>query len=151
MNKPADISSPKKRIPLGTLLGRSLRLRCPRCGKGQLFQGYFKMYPACTECNLKYERAPGYFLGSTYINYGVTAVLLTAGYVFSYFILGLEKSTLLWPLAFFAVLFPILFFRFARSLWLGMDCFFDASSFRREEDTPLKSSPETTPGDDEDA
>jgi len=28
--------------------------RCPRCGKGRLFQGYLGMAPGCTACGLSY-------------------------------------------------------------------------------------------------
>ena len=56
------------RQPPTTLLKRALRLRCPRCGGGRLFAGYFRMYAHCPNCNLKYEQDPGYFLGATYIN-----------------------------------------------------------------------------------
>lgn len=31
-----------------------LRCRCPRCGKGPLFNGYLKIAPACTVCGLDY-------------------------------------------------------------------------------------------------
>ena len=62
-----------------TMLGRALRLRCPRCGEGMLFLGWFHMRSRCDWCGLIYEREPGFFLGSIYVNYGLTAVLTTAG------------------------------------------------------------------------
>lgn len=31
-----------------------LACRCPRCGKGRLFNGYLKIAPACTQCGLDY-------------------------------------------------------------------------------------------------
>ncbi len=114
------------------IVGRSLRLRCPRCGGGRLFRGYFAMYENCPSCKLTYERGPGYFLGSTYINYGLTALLMTIGFVLLRFGVGIEKTSLLLPLGIFAVLFPLLFFRFSRSLWLGMDSFIDRTDFRDE-------------------
>jgi len=114
-----------RRPPLSTMLSRALRLRCPRCGEGRLFYGYFRMPTHCTNCRLKYERDPGYFLGSAYINYGLTAVLLTALYLWLSFGLGYENRTLFAPLLTFVVVFPLLFFRYARALWLGMDCYLD--------------------------
>ncbi len=83
------------------------------------------MNPRCAFCQLRYEREPGYFLGSIYINYGVTAVLVTIGYM------GLVLSEIaspqaaLWIVAAFAFVFPIWFFRYVRSLWLGFDNFWD--------------------------
>lgn len=28
--------------------------RCPRCGRGRLFEGYLRIAPACTVCGLKF-------------------------------------------------------------------------------------------------
>ena len=125
---PRDASAGK--TPLGTIFSRAVRLRCPRCGGGRLFRGFFSMYESCPNCKLRYERGPGYFLGSTYINYGLTALLMTVGFVLLRFAAGIDKSLLIVPLGIFVVVFPMLFFRFSRSLWLGMDCFFDKTEFR---------------------
>jgi len=37
-----------------SVLYASLLARCPRCGKGRLFQGYLGMAPGCTACGLSY-------------------------------------------------------------------------------------------------
>jgi hypothetical protein len=37
---------------------------------------------------------------------------------------------MLWPLAAFCVFFPLWFFRYARSLWLAFDEYFDPSGGR---------------------
>ncbi len=33
---------------------RGLRCRCPRCGKGKLFQGFLTLAPRCEACGLDY-------------------------------------------------------------------------------------------------
>jgi len=114
-----------KRASYTTMLWRAWRLRCPRCGEGWLFKNWISMYPMCPWCELKYERAPGYFLGSIYINYGVTAVLVTVGYFALFFSGVVSPEAAMWIVAVFAVLFPIWFFRYARSLWMGFDHFWD--------------------------
>jgi hypothetical protein len=114
---------------LGQLLWRAQRLRCPRCGQGRLFSGLFNMHEICSSCHLKYERAPGYFLGSIYVNYGFTAVAMTIGYLFLHAILGFTNRQLAAPLVGFCIVFATLFFRYARALWICLDCFFDPSSF----------------------
>ena len=43
-------------LELGTSLARGLRLRCPRCGGGKLFAGWFRMHPRCAKCDFKFER-----------------------------------------------------------------------------------------------
>lgn len=122
-----DTPPPEPRPSAETLIGRALRLRCPRCGKGKLFIGWFTMPERCSECGLKYERAPGYFLGSSYINYALTAVALTALYIALHFGLGWTNTQLTFPLVGFCVLFPLFSFRHARALWLALDCHFDHS------------------------
>jgi uncharacterized protein (DUF983 family) len=123
---------PAAKRPLGasypTMLARAWRLRCPRCGKGRLFRGPFSMYARCQWCELKYEREPGYFLGSIYINYGLTALLVTLSY-FALFFSGLvTPQQALWIVAGVALVFPLWFFRYARSLWLGFDHFWDPTT-----------------------
>ncbi len=83
------------------------------------------MHEACGHCGVKFLREPGYFLGSIYFNYGVTAALVMAAYLVMYFATEVSPELLLWILTAFCVLFPLWFFRYARSLWLGMDLYFD--------------------------
>jgi Protein of unknown function (DUF983) len=83
------------------------------------------MNSECPHCGLKFEREPGYYLGSVYINYGLTALLLTIGYFTCFFTEWLTGDALLWSATAFCILFPLWFFRYARSLWLGFDVYFD--------------------------
>ena len=95
--------------------------------------GWFTMPERCDVCRLKYERAPGYFLGSTYVNYGLTTGLLTVAYLALHFGLGLSKHALIWPLVVFCVAFPLASFRHARAVWLAFDCHFDTSILSGDE------------------
>ena len=110
------------------ILGRGLRLRCPRCGAGPLFRGPFSMYPDCLSCDLRFEREQGYFVGAIYVNYAVTAVMIIAGYfaVDHFIALSLAPQLVLWGS--FAVWFPLVFFRYSRSLWLSCDYIFNPES-----------------------
>lgn len=118
------------RESLSTVFKRALGLRCPRCGEGKLFAGWFRMHAGCSHCRLHYERAPGYFLGSTYINYGVTSLTLTAMYFALHFGAGYSNRMLAVPLTLYCVLLPALIFRHARSFWMAMDCYFDTVGFK---------------------
>jgi uncharacterized protein (DUF983 family) len=115
-------------IPLGTALWRGLRLRCPVCGQGRLFRNWITMHPACEHCGLKYERAPGYFLGSIYFNYGVTTVIVVAAFLVLFFTEALSQQTTFFVLLAFSLLFPLWFFRYARSLWMAFDHYADPVS-----------------------
>jgi len=78
---------------------------------------------------MKFERAPGYFLGSAYINYGITALTVTIGYIVLDFGTSIPDKPMMWILGAWCILFPLCFFRYARALWQAMDSFFDTEEF----------------------
>lgn len=92
------------------------------------------MPPTCSDCGLRYERAPGYFLGSAYINYGFMAMTLTAMYMGLHFGAGISNQVLAGPLIAYSIIVPLILFRYARAWWLAMDCYFDPASFAEAED-----------------
>lgn len=107
------------------LVGRALLLRCPVCGKGKLFSGIFRVPEKCPACGAPYAREAGFFLGSIYINYGLTALIATVVYpILMFNKLVPEPHLTIGSLA-FVVIFPLLFFRHARSLWIGFDQWYD--------------------------
>ena len=83
------------------------------------------MWEKCENCQIKFEREPGFFLGAIYFNYGLTAVLALAGFMVLTFTQVLPRQQILWATLAFTVVFPIVFFRYARSFWLGFDQFWD--------------------------
>ncbi len=103
------------------IVGRGLRLRCPRCGEGRVFTRFFTMPDACASCGLDFKREQGYYIGAMYINYGVTTVILLG---VSLPLIGrFPLPQILWPLGLFCTLFPVWFFRYSRSLWLAIDLY----------------------------
>lgn len=107
-----------------TLVWRAVRLRCPFCGQGRLFRGWFSMHNACSHCGASLEREPGFFLGSIYFNYGLTALVTAIAYPLLMF-QGVPDKYLMPATLAWALLFPLWFFRYARSLWLGFDQYVD--------------------------
>lgn len=103
------------------VLGRALRLRCPRCGEGPLFRGLVQMHDACNSCGLSFRREPGFYLGSIYLNYGATVIV--TGLLYAALVLGAGTSNevALGVCLGVAVLLPVLLFRHARSLLLALD------------------------------
>jgi ABC-2 type transport system ATP-binding protein len=89
-----------------------------------MFRGLFRMRPECLTCGLKFEREQGYFLGAIYINYAATVVCMLVGFfVLDYFVkLSLTYQIVVWSS--FGVVFPMMFFRYSRSLWLCLDYIF---------------------------
>ena len=83
------------------------------------------MRPRCQDCGLDFRQEAGFYLGSIYFNYGLTALIVTVAYFTLYFAADLPGPAILIGLTAFCVLFPLWFFRYARSLWLGFDQYFD--------------------------
>ena len=113
--------NPTARPSAATLALRGLRLCCPTCGRGKLFRTFFSMNDPCPQCERKFEREPGFWLGSIYFNYGVTALLVVVMYFGLFFTDTLTGKPLLIAMGSFALLFPLWFFRYARALWLAFD------------------------------
>ena len=89
------------------------------------------MNDRCATCGTDFRREPGFYLGSIYFNYGLTALVVTATYVVA-MTLGYGRSpALLWSTLAFCVLFPLWYFRYARSLWLAMDHYWDPPTQRK--------------------
>ena len=107
------------------LVGRALLLRCPVCGKGKLFSGIFRVPEKCPACGAPYAREAGFFLGSIYINYGLTSLIAAVVYPILMFNKLVPEPYLTIGSLAFVVIFPLLFFRHARSLWIGFDQWYD--------------------------
>ena len=107
------------------MLGYGLRLKCPRCGVGSLYEKLFRMRAQCAHCGLKFEREQGYFIGAIYINYAATVAIAVPGYFLldAFTTLNINQQLAIWVP--FAVIFPLLFFHHSRSLWLVLDHLFN--------------------------
>ncbi|MDX1964916.1 MAG: DUF983 domain-containing protein [Pirellulales bacterium] len=119
--------TPRQPAPVSRLsrIGRALTLRCPACGQAILVKNWLGMVAHCPHCGLKTEREPGYYLGSIYINYGLTALTVTIAYFVLLFGFEVPSKWLTWGSLAFVVIFPLLFFPFARMLWLAFDLAWD--------------------------
>jgi hypothetical protein len=86
------------------------------------------------------EPDPGFYLGSIYANYAATVLTATPAFLILVFVYGFNKNVILWGCVAFAVLFPVWFFRYARSLWLSLMYFVNSSDF--ETRTAIDQSPQ---------
>jgi len=109
------------------MLARALRRRCPHCGAGGLFTGWFRARTRCPGCGLTLLRGDeGYAVGTYLFNLVVSELLLMA------LLAGVVIGT--WPeppwdgLARWSVVLmvvaPILLYPFARLLFLAADLAF---------------------------
>lgn len=79
------------------------------------------MPPSCTACGLDLKREPGFYLGSIYVNYGVTALSTIALYGGLVLLLGWSAERALAACLVAAVILPMWLFRYARALLLAID------------------------------
>jgi hypothetical protein len=75
----------------------------------------------CPNCDLKFEREQGYFVGAIYVNYAATVGIAFPGFFILDAWRGWTIEQQLWLWLPFAVIFPLLFFHHSRSLWLALD------------------------------
>ncbi len=90
-----------------------------------MFRNLFSMLDPCEACGRKFDRSPGYLLGSIYFNYGATALLVMVIYFTMFLTEAMTGQQLLYTLTGFTLLFPLWFFRYARGLWIAFDELFD--------------------------
>jgi hypothetical protein len=102
------------------------------------------MHEACPHCGFSYEREPGFYLGSIYLNYGATVILTGALYAILVMGLGLSNETALAVCLAAAVLCPILFFRHARSFLLALDSSVNQDQARSAEEVQTESTSTAT-------
>jgi uncharacterized protein (DUF983 family) len=113
---------------LRALLGRALARRCPYCGGGGIFKGWFGLRDRCPTCGVSYDREEGYFLGAYAVNLIVAEILALAIALGLIFGTGLRRADLLWQEAIaigLAVALPLLFFPFSRTIWIALDLMLD--------------------------
>lgn len=107
----------------GQILLRGLTLRCPRCGSGGILKNWFKIKDDCPKCGLHFEREPGYWTGALAINLicplGLLMITLFAT------LIATSPHVPVVPLVLISVtialLGPIVFYPFSRTLWLAID------------------------------
>lgn len=122
---PSSASRPLRRI--GTLASRALRLRCPSCGESPVFRTWFHTHDHCPACGLHFDRRePGYVVGSYMFN------IIAAELIFAAIFVGVLVAT--WPDAPWTllqyggaalmILLPVLFYPFAKTIFLAFDLVF---------------------------
>lgn len=79
------------------------------------------MEPRCSGCSLDFRREPGFYLGSIYINYGVTALTTIALYGLLVLSAGCTAEQALAACLAVAVALPLWLFRYARAFLLAID------------------------------
>jgi len=110
-------------LSTGTLLKRGMHRRCPVCGAKKLFRRWVQMADDCPQCGLHFQRVPGQWLGSWFINICLAQVLVI-GIVLGGSLASYPRPQIV-PIAICGglamVVFPFGFFPYSRTLWLAID------------------------------
>lgn len=110
-------------LSTSVLMRRGFVRHCPVCGHGRLFRAWVRMVPTCPGCGLRFQRVPGQWLGSWFLNVCVAqaavVLVLVVGVAVTY------PSTPVVPLAVadaaVALVVPFAFFPFSRTIWTAID------------------------------
>jgi uncharacterized protein (DUF983 family) len=97
--------------------------RCPRCGSGHLFRGWFTIIDDCPRCGLHFEREPGYWTGALAINVGAVATVFVLFFVVALAITIPEVpvAPLLAILIPLMIIVPIAYYPFSKTVWMAVD------------------------------
>lgn len=106
------------------VMGNLLKGKCPKCKKGDIFEtkgNVFllkapQMHARCKECNYKFEKEPGYFIGSLYISYALAVAEMLALFLAVVWFIPIEYILVLILLG--LVTLSFFNFRYARIIWI---------------------------------
>lgn len=105
-------------VTSGQIIARGLTMRCPNCGGRTLFAGVLKANERCPVCGFVFEREEGFFLGAVVINYAFTTFLLIVPLGVAVFMQLISVTVALLLGLAWCVVFPLIFYRLSKSLWL---------------------------------
>ncbi len=106
-----------------TVFWRGFTRRCARCGSGHLFEHWTRMKPDCPRCGLHFEREHGYWAGALAINVISTGGLLLLAFavVLAFTLPDVNVVLTLSVLAPIALLGPIVWYPFSKTVWVAVD------------------------------
>ncbi len=104
---------------LGALWNAGVRLRCPACGRGALFEQWISARDTCAACGQALRMGNGDFTGGVYLNYGITGLL---GFLLFLQLehAGYSEGQEIAVLIAFVTLLPLVTYRHTRAVFLAM-------------------------------
>jgi len=103
------------------LVKRGLLLQCPYCGTGNIIKYPFWIKDCCPRCGYRFAAEAGYFVGGYALNLVAVEII---GLVAIVIILIRSNLSLYQQEAIgigAAILLPIIFFPWSRTLWMALD------------------------------
>ncbi|MBX6362643.1 MAG: DUF983 domain-containing protein [Gemmatimonadetes bacterium] len=109
------------------MLLRAGRLRCPNCGRGQIFITWLKLRYRCPACDLLLERGESdYFIGAYLLNLIIAELIVVALMVVLVLATwpAVPWTAVTWGIALLTIPAATLTYPYSRSLWLAIDLIF---------------------------
>lgn len=103
------------------VLTRSLRLRCPACGRASIASSPFRIRHHCPNCRSLFKREEGFFVGAILANVLTTELMILLVCLVWLLVIGSSYESVLVGLFVIALVFPVAFYHHSWSLWLGFD------------------------------
>lgn len=112
--------------PPGRMLLRGAMKRCPACGTGRLFSGWFRMADRCPGCGYQFAREEGFFLGAYVMNLVIAqGLVMILAVIPTIIMLNADPDASLVPVIvgglIGAVLAPLFFYPFSKTLWVAIE------------------------------
>jgi uncharacterized protein (DUF983 family) len=107
--------------PFSLTLWRSVKLRCPGCGRASIFRRPFNLKERCSACDVIFKREEGFFVGAILANVVTTELVIVVTYLLSLLIIASHYELILAILFVVGVTFPVVFYHHSWSFWLGLD------------------------------
>ena len=103
------------------LLRRAVLLRCPECGSRGIFRHPWHLKQCCPRCSYPFTREEGYFLGAYGLNLVVAEIIGVGAVLVVLFQSDLSTGWQQVIAVGAAILLPVLFYPFSRTLWMAVD------------------------------
>ncbi len=106
--------------------------KCPKCNEGNLyatrsfaFKKSFEMHENCPVCKQDFEPEPGFYYGAMFISYIFTAFFCIGFLLVFHWVFDFSLMVSFGMLVAFIVIFFVVIFRLARSIWISMNVRFN--------------------------
>ena len=101
--------------------------KCPKCHQGNIFvtnnvfnlRNFDKMHEKCSNCDLKFEKEPGFFYGAMFVSYALMAAWFVTTWCINILFLNLSTYTYLAFVLLTFVFLATITFRTSRIIWIN--------------------------------